>query len=743
MKRSMFLTLGAGVRWLAVAWTAGMLVAVSARAAEGTADASAAPAAAAATNTLQSIDVQTLNGNQLQLTLHLSGPAPEPLAFTIDKPARISLDLPNTALALPSRRIDVGRAGVDTVLAAEANGRSRVVLNLDQTEPYQTKVNGNDIVVLVGVSAAPTISKVAASNAPRAAGAPSTTGAHSLRSIDFRRSETGAGRLIVRLSDPRTPINLTQQGTQIIIDFSGAELPKGLVRRYDTVDFGTPVTGFDAQSVNGNAHIVLDTTGNSEPMAYQSDDEYVVEVSPIRRAAQAAAEGPKEYKGERLTLNFQDIETRAVLQLLADASGQNIVVSDTVTGSVTLRLQNVPWDQALDIVLRTKGLDKRQEGNVIIVAPAAELATREKAELSAKKDIQELEPLRTEYLQVNYAKASDIANLLRGGLPGVQTATSTTNSVLSARGHVSVDDRTNTLLLQDTADRIADVRRLVATLDIPVKQVLIEARIVVVTNDYERDLGALMGLTATRQNGTNGLYTTTGTAAGTDSIVSSALTNIGTNGTQYPVTLPTGANATNRYNVNLPVASPAGSIALGILGSDFLVDLELDAAQTENRGTVISSPKVITANQREATIRQGVEIPYQQSASSGATTIAFKDAVLSLKVKPLITPDNRIILDLTVSDDTVGQVVVASGGVNVPSINTRTIETQVVLSDGQTVVLGGILETTHSDAETKVPWLGDIPVLGNFFKNTTKVDDKDELLVFVTPKIIREGVNVN
>jgi type IV pilus assembly protein PilQ len=744
----MFVTLGAGARWLAVAWTAGMLVAASARAAEGTADASAAPAAtatapAAPTNALQSIDVQTLSGNQLQLTLHLSGPAPEPLSFTIDKPARISLDLPNTTLALPSRRIDVGRAGVDTVLAAEANGRSRVVLNLDQTEPYQTRVNGNDIVVLVGVSAAPTVSKLAASNAPRAAGAPSSTAAHSLRSIDFRRSETGAGRLIVRLSDPRTPINLTQQGTQIIIDFGGADLPKGLMRRYDTLDFGTPVSGFDAQRVNGNARIVLDTTGNSEPLAYQSDDEYVVEVSPVRRAAQAAAEGPREYKGERLTLNFQDIETRAVLQLLADASGQNIVVSDTVTGSVTLRLQNVPWDQALDIVLRTKGLDKRQEGNVIIVAPAAELATREKAELAAKKDIQELEPLRTEYLQVNYAKAADIANLLRGGLPGVQASTSTSNSVLSARGHVSVDDRTNTLLLQDTADRIADVRRLVATLDIPVKQVLIEARIVVVTNDYERDLGALMGLTATRQNGTNGLFTTTGTAAGTDSIVSSALGNLSSSGSQYPITLPTGSNATNRYNVNLPVATPAGSIALGILGSDFLVDLELDAAQTENRGTVISSPKVITANQREATIRQGVEIPYQQSASSGATTIAFKDAVLSLKVKPLITPDNRIILDLTVSDDTVGQVVVASGGVNVPSINTRTIETQVVLSDGQTVVLGGILETTHSDAQTKVPWLGDIPVLGNFFKNTTKVDDKDELLVFVTPKIIREGVNVN
>ncbi|MGA2024079.1 MAG: type IV pilus secretin PilQ [Steroidobacteraceae bacterium] len=738
MKRSILHALRGRLRWVALAWAASMLVTLSARAADASPE--AAPPSG---NTLQSINVQTLNNNQTQLTLHLSGPAPEPLSFTIDKPARISLDLPNTALGLPSRRIDVGQGGLDTVLAAEANGRSRVVLNLDRALPYQTRVDGNDIIVLVG-AAADTRAAVAVpkSAAARTASAAAPDSAHALRSIDFRRSETGAGRLIVRLSDPRTPINLTQQGSQITIDFAGAELPKNLMRRYDTLDFGTPITGFDAERVNGNAQIVLDTTGDAEPLAYQSDDEYVVEVSPVRKAAQAAADEKKEYKGERLTLNFQDIETRAVLQLLADASGQNIVVSDTVSGSVTLRLQNVPWDQALDIVLRTKGLDKRQDGNVIIVAPAAELASREKAELSAKKDIQELEPLHTEYLQVNYAKASDIATLLRGGTAG-STSTSNVNSVLSSRGHVSVDDRTNTLLLQDTADRIADVRRLVATLDIPVKQVLIEARIVVVTNDYERDLGALMGLTATRSNGSNGLYTTTGTAAGTDNIVSSALTNLGTNGTPYPVTLPTGSNATNRYNVNLPVASPAGSIALGILGSDFLVDLELDAAQIENRGTVISSPKVITANQREATIRQGVEIPYQQSASSGATTIAFKDAVLSLKVKPLITPDNRIILDLTVSDDTVGQVVVASGGVNVPSINTRTIETQVVLSDGQTVVLGGILETTHSDAETKVPWLGDIPVLGNFFKNTTKVDDKDELLVFVTPKIIREGVNVN
>jgi len=739
MKLSILHTLRARMAWLALAWAAGMLIALGARAAD------APPAgAAAAANTLQTIDVQTLSSNQLQLTLHLAGPAPEPLAFTIDKPARISLDLPNTALALPSRRIDVGSVGVDTVLAAEANGRTRIVLNLDRQLPYQTRVAGNDIVVLVGAgSAAQAGAKSAgAATANAAAASPGPSSTRAIKSIDFRRSETGGGRLVVRLSDPRTPIDLKQQGSQILVQFAGTELPKNLTRRYDTLDFGTPVTGFDAQKVGADTRIVINASGNFEQLAYQSDDQYVVEVAAVVKAANVnPADQKKEYKGERLTLNFQDIETRAVLQLLADASGQNIVVSDSVQGSVTLRLQNVPWDQALDIVLRTKGLDKRQEGNVIIVAPADELSAREKAELSAKKDIQALEPVHSEYLQVNYAKASDIAALLKGTT--VSGGSAGSNSVLSPRGTVSVDDRTNTLLLQDTADRLADVRRLVATLDIPVRQVLIESRIVIVTNDFERDLGARFGVTATRANGTNGLYETTGTAAGVDTGVSSALSNLTSNGTVYPVSIPTGSTATNRYNVNLPVATPAGSIAFGILGSDFLVDLELSAAQVENRGTVVASPRVITANQKEATISQGVEIPYQQSASSGATTIAFKDAVLSLKVKPLITPDNRIILDLKVSDDSVGQVVVASGGVNVPSINTRTIETQVVLGDGETVVLGGILETTQSLQKTGVPWLEDIPVLGNLFKQSTRTDDKDELLIFVTPKILREGVSVN
>ncbi|HEV3183016.1 MAG TPA: type IV pilus secretin PilQ family protein, partial [Steroidobacteraceae bacterium] len=435
---------------------------------------------------------------------------------------------------------------------------------------------------------------------------------------------------------------------------------------------------------------------------------------------------------ERLTLNFQDIETRAVLQLLADASGQNIVVSDSVSGNVTLRLQNVPWDQALDIVLRTKGLDKRRQDNVIIVAPQAELAAREKAELAARKDVAELAPLRSEYLQVNYAKAQDMAALIK----------TQTNSLLSTRGSVAVDERTNTLLLQDTPERLADVRRLVATLDIPVRQVLIEARIVIVNSDFQRQLGAVFGWTNVQRNGRNGIVTTTGNVAGTDQIIGSAITNVNGGKGPFPVSTPTGTTAANRYNVNLPVSNPAGTFAFGILGNNFIVDLELSAAQAETEADIIASPRVITANQKEATIEQGVEIPYQQSASSGATTIQFKKAVLSLKVTPHITPDNRVILDLDVRDDNVGQVVVASGGVNVPSINTREIATQVLVNDGQTVVLGGILQTTNREDDTKVPFLGDIPVLGHLFKSTNHQNNKDELMIFITPKIVREGVNV-
>jgi type IV pilus assembly protein PilQ len=704
---------------------------------------SAVPAADAAGNAagnaLQSIEVKALTGKQMQLTMHLRGPAPEPLAFTIDKPARISFDLPDTALALSSRRIDVGSNGLDTVLAAEANGRARVVLNLDALQPYQTRVSGNDIIVTLGANAAAAAPAVArsVSSTPMAAAS-----SRAIKSIDFRRGDGGSARLIVRLSDPRTPISVRQQGSQILADFSGTDLPRNLARRYDTTDYGTPVSGFDALRSGSDARLVVNTSGEFDQLAYQSDDQYVIEIQPINKAAKLAVDAPKVYTGEKLSLNFQDIDTRAVLQILADASGQNIVVSDTVTGSVTLRLQNVPWDQALDIVMRTKGLDKRQDGNVILVAPAEELSSREKAALSAQKDIQELAPVRSEFLQINYAKAADIAALLKGGNGGGGGG-----ALLSARGSVSVDDRTNTLLLADTADKIAEVRKLVATLDIAVKQVQIEARIVIVSDDFERDLGVRSGLTSINRNGSDGLFMSSGTAAATDLGLSSAITNLGTagNGTVFPVGVPTGASAPDRYNVNLPVSSPAGSLAFMLLGSDYIVDLELSAAEAEGRGQVVSSPRIITSNQKEAIVEAGTEIPYQQSAggSGGGTTIQFKKAVLKLQVKPLITPDGNIIMDLVVSKDSVGKVIVTSGGVNVPSIDTRTLTTTVLVGDGQTVVLGGIFESEERDSTKKVPLIGDIPVLGHLFKSTQKVNNKNELLIFVTPKVLREGVTVN
>jgi type IV pilus assembly protein PilQ len=367
------------------------------------------------------------------------------------------------------------------------------------------------------------------------------------------------------------------------------------------------------------------------------------------------------------------------------------------------------------------------------VAPAAELAEREKADLAARKDLQELAPLRSEYLQVNYAKAADLAALIK----------SQGNSLLSLRGTVAVDERTNTLLLQDSADKLTDIRRLVATLDIPVRQVLIEARIAIVNDDFTRELGVRAGYTGITSNGANGVGIVGGSLEATDLGLASALTNVAAGQGPYPIDIPTGDAASQRYGVNLPVGSPAGRLAFMLLGSDYIVDLELSAAQAEGRGEIVSSPRVITSNQKEASIEQGVEIPYQQSASSGATTVEFKKAVLALKVTPQITPDNRVILDLSVKKDSVGQVIVTSGGVNVPSIDTREITTQVLVNDGQTVVLGGILETERRESETKVPYLGDVPVLGRLFKTTRKENDKRELLIFVTPKILREGVNVN
>ena len=684
---------------------------------------------------LEAIDVQPLPGQQIELRLQLSGPAPEPLSFTIDNPARISLDLPNTALALQSRRQDVNSGPLTTINTAEANGRTRVVLNLNEIVPYQTRVEGNNVYVTLGQApGAPPPPAFAAQPAPRNAPAAAAAGGdRSIRNIDFRRGADGSGQVVVELNDPRTTVDVREEGGRIVVDFQNTTLPPDLMKRLDVTDFATPVYTVDAVRSNRDARLVVSAAAEYDQVAYQTDNLFTLELKPsVQKAAATAGvfDQNREYTGERLTMNFQDLETRAVLQLIADFSDLNIVVSDTVQGSVTLRLQNVPWDQALDIVMTTKGLDMRRNGNVIIVAPAEEIAAREKADLEAQEALQTLEPLRSEFIQVNYAKAAELADLIKG---------ENMNSLMSERGSVAIDVRTNTLLVSDTARSLENIRRLVTTLDIPVRQVSIETRVVIVNDDYSRDLGVRFGSTVVKDNSSDGIISMTGTGQGSDTIVGSALDNLNSNGTPFPVTVPP---VNQRYNVNLPIANPAGSFALAILDSDYLVDLELTALQAEGNGRIVSTPRVVATNQREARIEQGVEIPYQESSSSGATTTQFKEAVLSLQVTPQITPDDRIIMDLLVTKDSVGEVVPSATGGFVPSIDTRSVTTTVVVNDGETVVLGGIYETELRDTINKVPVLGDIPGLGYLFRSHSNVNNNAELLIFVTPKILRDGARI-
>ena len=683
---------------------------------------------------LEAIEVQPLPGQRLELRLRHNEAAPEPMSFTIDDPARIAIDLPDTVIALPSRRQDVNLGPLTTILAAEANGRTRIVLNMSTLVPYATRVEGNSVVVEIGGEGAqPTFSAQPAPGRPAAVAA--ATGPRSINNIDFRRGADGAGQVIVELNDPRTTVDVREEGGRVVLDFDNTELPAELLRRLDVTDFATPVATVDALRAAGTARIVVTPSGNYEQVAYQADNVFTLELKQppeVEPQVASAFEADREYTGDPLTLTFQDLDTRAVLQLLADFSGLNIVVSDSVQGNVTLRLQDVPWDQALDIVMTTKGLDMRRNGNVVIVAPAEEIAAREQALLEARNALQEIEPLRSEFIQVNYAKAADLAELIGGGGD---------NALISERGSVAIDERTNTLLVQDTADRLADVRRLVTTLDIAIRQVQIESRIVIVNDDYSRDIGVRFGATMVQENSSNGMISMTGTSAGSDTMVSSALANLAdpANGTPFPVEI---GPAAERYNVNLPIGSPAGSIALAILDSDYLVDLELSALQAEGNGEIYSTPRVIVSNNAEARISQGVEIPYQESSSSGATTTQFKEAVLSLTVTPQITPDDRIIMDLLVTKDSVGDIVPSGQGGFVPSIDTRDVQTTVLVNDGETVVLGGIYETENRDDVAKVPVLGDIPGLGFLFRTKSTTTNRAELLIFVTPRILRDGARL-
>ena len=679
---------------------------------------------------LEAVDVAGQGGDRVLIYLRMSGPAAEPMSFAIDDPARISLDLADTTLALPSRRTVVKQGPLDTVTVAEAQGRTRVVLNMDYMVPYQTRVEGDTIVVNLGSGAA---AAAGAAQPVFAAGTPPAAVAEdsAIRDIDFRRSEAGGGRVIVSLTDPSAVIDMRQEAGKIVVDFRKTELPTNLRRRLDVLDFATPVTTVDSITAGEGARLIISATGDFEHFAYQTDEVFTVEVRPLVKEKPedlGIYDTGKTYQGQRLTLNFQDIETRAVLQLLSEVSGLNMVVSDSVTGNVTLRLRDVPWDQALDIVLATRGLDMRQIDNVIIVAPSAEIAAREKQDLEARQDLQELTPLVSDFIQVNYAKASDLAELLQSGGE---------NSLLSDRGTVSIDQRTNTLLVYDTAERLVDIRRLVQRLDIPVRQVMIESRVVIADNNYARELGVRLGFNRANSFGNNEALiagSQIGNTPGTGTLDTGEF--MGARAGLAP-----GINGTGPENllVNLPAfgATSGLNLLVGRVGS-FLLQLELTAMQEEGRGELISSPRVITADKSKATIEQGTEIPYATVSNNG-TNVPFKDAVLKLEVTPNITPDDRVIMDLVITKDNPN---FANSVQGTPAVDTRSVETRVLVDNGETVVLGGVFEMETSKDIDKVPFFGDLPVLGFFFRSTAERDVNRELLFFVTPKILKETLSL-
>jgi type IV pilus assembly protein PilQ len=688
---------------------------------------------------LQSADAAAIDGGRVLVTLTLSSEAPEPIVFPNESPARVSIDLPLTRLAMAERYRKVNLAKVQALSAAENKDRTRLVIELTQMVGYKVRVDGNRIFVTIDAlpsANAPLSSGVPPQNYSTLSGpvsalsaAPVMPAVASITHIDFRRGENGEGRIIVSLDNPQAVVNVSDEGNRVVARFRNVNLADAQVRRLDVLDFATPVKFVDALKAGADAQIVIVpvTGGDFEQKTTQLGNQTIIELQPLSQTQRdERKKTDPQYTGEKVSLSFQSIDIRSLLQIIADVAGTNMVVSDSVTGEIAMRLQNVPWDQALDIILRTKGLGMRQQGNVMIVAPLAELAERDKIEAEAEKQKVELAPLRSELIQVNYAKVADVAALLKSG----------ENSILSERGRVSIDDRTNTLLVLETREKINEIRTLVARLDIPVRQVLIESRIVIANNDYSKELGARFGVSAVRRNGNNGIISTSGSAEANDTSVNDYLGNGG-----FPVS-PGALN--DRFNVNLPASSDsAGKIALALLGKNYLVDLELSALQAEGRGEIISTPRVITSNAKQASIEQGVEIPYQEAASSGATSVSFKKAVLSLNVTPQITPDDRIIMDLAVNNDSVGQTYTTGSGGQVPSIDTRKVTTQVLVENGQTVVLGGIYQQENRNSVSKIPLLGDIPILGAAFRNRLTVNNRDELLVFVTPRILREGLQIN
>ncbi|MGX2039486.1 type IV pilus secretin PilQ [Methylocaldum sp. MU1018] len=703
---------------------------------------------------LKSVDFSILPGDNLQLLLGLSGPAAEPRIFHTENPARIALDLPGVTNGLEKKSVPINVGGAQSIQAVESAGRTRVVINLTNMMPYTSRVDGNNILITLQSGATPVAAANSAPAKPRFIDRPLAVSDRRIESVDFRRGEKGEGRLLVKLSDPKSLVDIHEEGQKVVVRFADTNLPPQWVRRLDVMDFATPVRSIEATMEGTHARMAVATVSDEyDYSSYQTDDVLTVEFRPLTKMEKEEIKKKNfTYSGEKLTLNFQDIPARSVLQILADFTGKNIVASDTVQGNVTLRLNDVPWDQALELVLKSKGLGKREEGNIIRVAPLEEINKQEKEELEAQKVVEDLEPLRTEIIQINYTTAEDIKKVLVGTTErtnqsmsdpaGIGGATSSTaistldvsQSVLSGRGNVTVDPRTNQLIVKDTPRNLERVRDLVRQLDKPIRQVLIESRIVIASNDFLRDLGSRLQVNRLVNARGASSFSTSGSGSQTDGIIFRRPAAGGEKSTNTDVLVDLAAKGA-------ATAATGGMSALGftlIKAGDYLLDLELSAAQREGRSETVSNPRLITSDQTKAVIKQGVEIPYQTTVVAGggnAANITFKPAVLELNVTPHITPDDQVLMELLIRKDEQGQQTPIG-----PAIDKREIETKAQVANGETVVLGGVYEGAKRNNTDKVPFFGDLPGIGYMFRRNSVEDSKRELLVFITPKILKQDL---
>ena len=675
-------------------------------------------------NRIVALSVNSTGGGTTVVKVELARPLDNPPAgFVINVPPRIAFDFPNTANALGKVVQDFAEGNLRRANIVQAGTRTRLVVNLNQMTTFETKVDGSNLLItLQGRPAEAAVSGTAS----RFAEARKDSLQHSLRDIDFRRGKNGEGRIQVDLSDPNVGIDIRQQGTLLIVEFLRTELPRNLQRKLDVVDFATPVQGIDTFVQGDKVRMEIEPKGVWEHAAYQTDNKFILEVKPVVVKVDETGKARKAgYVGEKLTLNFQQIEVREALNVIADFTETNMVISDTVKGNLTLRLKDVPWDQAFDIILQSRGLDMRKNGNVIQVAPRDEIAAKEKLELASRQEIAELEELRTESFPISYQKGEAVVALL----------SSKDQRILSKRGSAIVDARTNIVFVQDTGANLEEVRKLIKQIDVPVRQVMIEARVVEALDRFSRNLGSRLGyLSKDSYNVANAFNVGTGFNTIVGGVLGTSIDPVTGAVTSTPATLPAATP-----NVNLPSAGTAGAFSLLLFNSRMskVLSIELTALENDGNGKVVSSPRVVTSDQTEALIETGAEIPYQEASSSGATTVSFKRATLSLTVKPQITPDNNVIMDLKVNKDSAGTIYAG-----IPSINTNKVNTQVLVENGGTVVIGGVYIQEKRDFNDKVPFLGDIPLLGYLFRSSAKLENKNELLVFITPKIMSETLNL-